>query len=254
MGAGRKAGIIGVAGIVILLICAVISAAMYENGAFTPENRFITELGYYVRGYFAASPALIFNAGMIVSGLLLCIFAVMYGIRKNTPLDTAASFFCIVTGILLAAQGLVTLNYAKYHLFIEGAFFAAVFLMCLFTVISQVRSANSSIAALIFAFLAGAASALSSIYIFIGGLNKTFITGASYADRAAVMPCAIVQWGVYVMFLLLLLVQSSSMLADAGEPEDEFESDDEYEPEDGFKPTDEPAGRKRWHNDRDIDL
>jgi hypothetical membrane protein len=235
----RKAGIIGIAGVVMLLICAVISAAAYEDGPFSPANRFITELGYYNHGYFVLSPAFIFNMGMILSGLLLCIFSVMYGIRRGTPPDTAAGFFGVTTGILLSAQGLVTLNYSKYHLLISGAFFASVFLMCLFNVISQVRYSDSSITALIFSFLAGAASVLSSVYIFIGGLNTTFQAGAAYADRADIMPCAIMQWGVYVMLLLLFLVQSTSILAGAEEAEDDVEDDYSlagYEPKANYMP------------------
>ncbi len=237
MGSSRKAGIFGVAGVVVLLICAVIGAAAYEGGPFSPANRFLTELGYYEHGYFVLSPAFIFNIGMVLSGLLLCIFAVMHGIRKNTPLDTVAGFFGIMAGILISVQGLVTLNYSKTHLFISGVLFAAVFFMCLFTVIAQVRYSDSSITVLVFAFFAGAAGAFSSVYIFAGGLNKTLQTGAAYAQRADVLPSAILQWGVYVMLLLLFLVQSTSMLAGEGEPEDDFE--DDYELAD-YKPGGSP--------------
>lgn len=239
MGSSRKAGIFGIAGVVVLLICAVIGAAAYEGGPFSPANRFLTELGYYERGYFVMSPAFIFNIGMIISGLLLCVFAVMHGIRKDTPLDTASGFFGIVAGILISLQGVITLNYSKTHLLLSGVFFAAVFLMCLFTVIAQVRYSDSSITALVFAFIAGAAGAFSSVLIFTGGLNKIFQAGAAYEQRADVLPGAIIQWAVYVMLLLLYLVQSTSTLAGEYEPEDDSEDDyglTDYKPRDNSMP------------------
>jgi hypothetical protein len=178
---------------------------------------------------------------MALSGLALVIFSVLQGIQRATGPDSAAGFFGILAGVSLAAQGVITINYSKYHLLISAVFFASVFLMCLFTVIAEIRSARFSIAVLIPAFLAGAAAALSSVYILMGGLDKTFGTGASYATRADVMPCALLQWGVYVMFALTVVIQSGKLLSGG------FDAEDEFEPE----VTD---GQKRWRNKRDIEL
>lgn len=258
MGAKRRAGLFGIVGIIVFLICAVISAAAFEDGAFSPINRFISELGVYIHGYFIMSPALIYNIGLIIAGILFCVFAVMHGIQKRTALDVAAGFFGILAGVLIAAQGLITLNYTAYHLMILAAFFASVFLMCVFTVIAQVRSREgSSLAVLIIAFIAGAAAAISSVYILTGGLDKTFGAGASPVARPDIMPCAILQWGVYALLLLLFFVQSASMFT--GDYEDEEYEDDEYEEdeyeEDEYKPEPPPAPvKKRWSNKRDIDF
>jgi hypothetical membrane protein len=240
MNSGRKAGIFGIGGIAVLLICAVISAVSFEDGAFDFANRFISELGLYYHGYFVASPALVFNIGLIISGLALVAFAVLQGIQRATAVDAAAGFFGILSGVSLAAQGVVTLNYSTYHILISGAFFASVFIMCLLTVIAQIRSQRYSIAVLIPSFLAGAAAALSAVYIFTGGLDKTFGAGVSYASRAAVMPCAILQWGVYVMFALTIIIESGMLLSGSYEQE-------EFEPE-------VSDGQKRWRNKRDIEI
>jgi hypothetical membrane protein len=240
MNARRTAGITGIAGVLVLLICAAVSAVTFEDGAFSPANRFISELGLYYHGYFTVSPALLFNTGMVASGLLLCVFAVSRGIYRDMPLDTAAGFFGILTGVSLIAQGLVTLNYMEYHLIISAIFFASVFLMCVFTVISQIRLRGSSLAVLIIAFLAGAAGALCSVYILSGGLEGRLGAGASYAQRADVMPCAILQWAVYALLVLLFLVEAVILLASRREAEDVFESG--------------PAGGNRWHGKHDIDI
>lgn len=241
MNSGRKAGIFGIAAIAVLLICAVISAVSFEDDAFDFANRFFSELGLYYHGYFVASPALVFNIGMLISGLALVVFAVLQGIQRATSVDAAAGFFGILSGVSLAAQGVVTLNYSTYHILISGVFFASVFIMCLFTVIAEIRSARFSIAVLIPAFLAGAAAALSAVYIFTGGLDKTFGAGVTYASRAAILPCALLQWGVYAMLILLLLIQSGKLLSGR------YEEQDEFEPE-------VSDGQKRWRNKRDIEI
>lgn len=202
----------GISGIVILLAVIIYSIASFEKGAFSPLGCFVAELGFYTSGYMSISNALIFNIGFIITGLIICAFFVIYGIQKNTPLNTAVSFLGVVSGVLIAAQGVFSLNFSQFHYIVSSAFFASVFVMCALFITDSMRSTNlksSSLANIIVAFFAGVTSAVFSGYVIAGGMEKVFVEDSS-VGRLSVVPFAIVEWiafGLILAFFTMLAVQ-----------------------------------------------
>lgn len=212
----RIAGMLGLACVAIFTAAAVISALMFENGVYSPQNCFVTELGFYAGAFPAASSALVFNTGLMLSGILFGAFMIANGLRGETLLNTAVSFFGVLTGILMAAGGLFSLNFYTYHYILASAFFVSLFIMCALYIVSKMlsedrRSAPAQTAA---AFLTGAAAALSAIYMITGGMAQVFAEDALGIGRANVIPFAIIGWAAYALLLALIAAASIRMLAE----------------------------------------
>lgn len=211
-----RSGIFGILAAAIFFAAAAVSAAAFEDGVFSPFNCFVTELGAYTREYMAVSPALVFNAGMTASGLLLCIFMIMYGIRKNSPLYTATSFMGVLCGMIMAAQGVFTLNFPDFHHILTGALSASIFAACLLHIISEIRSSSQSsgLAGCIAAFFAGAASVVFFAFTITGGVGSVLAEDLSGAARRYFMPFAVVQWASYVLlFIFISIVSVKTLIA-----------------------------------------
>ncbi len=203
-------GIIGIGGIVLLLAVIIYSMVSFEKG-FSPLGCFITELGFYTGGYMSMSPALIFNLGFIICGLVICAFFVNYGIQKSTKLNAAVSFFGMLSGVLLAAKGIFTLNFSQYHYIVSSAFFASVFVMSILFITDSMLSSNlkkSNLANIIVAFFAGLTSVVFSGYTITGGMEKVFLEDSSVVGRLSIIPFAIIEWAAAALIIALF-----SMLA-----------------------------------------
>ncbi len=211
----RIAGALGLAGAVIFAAAAVTSIPMFERGAYSPFNCFVSELGAYTGASITFSSALVFNIGLMLSGVLFGVFMVMSGLRGETVLDTALSFFGVLTGILMAAQGLISLNFYTYHYFIASAFFVSLFIMCALYIVSNMvlRNRWSKPVPTIAAFLAGAAAALSAGYMITGGLTQVFEQDASGIGRLSFIPFAAVGWAAFTLFVVFIAAVSAGMPA-----------------------------------------
>jgi hypothetical membrane protein len=210
----RLLGIIGIAGVGLCLVLLIIAIITFEDGVYSPLHCFVSELGLYTRGYFTISSALLYNIGTIIAGLVVAFFMLMTGIRKSTWMDASVSFFGILSGILLTAQGIYTLNYAPYHSIVLIAFFISVFVMCALYIISQLAGAgikNASLATVLVAFVAGCTSAAFAVFEVLGGMGRVFAADASGVGRLSVMPFAIIEWAALILllaFIVLLAVRA----------------------------------------------
>lgn len=215
----KIAGALGLACAAVFTAAAVVSALMFENGAYSPKNCFVTELGRYAGAFLAASPALVFNAGLMLSGILFGVFMVMNGLRREALLNTAASFFGVLSGILMAAGGLFSLNFYTYHYILASAFFVSLFIMCALHLVSRMLAKDrwSAPAQTIAAFLTGAAAALSAVYMITGGMAQVFAEDALGIGRANVIPFAIIGWAAYTLLLVFTAILSVRMLAEKEE-------------------------------------
>lgn len=216
----RIAGMLGLAGVLIFIAAAAVSIITFEDGAFSPLSGFVSDLGYYTGGYMSASSALVFNLGLIISGLCFGIFIIIYGLRSDAPFRTAVSFFGALTGLLMAAEGLFTLNYYRYHYILASSFFVSLLIMCVLFIVSKIKSGvKGGLFETIAALLAGIASALSAVYMITGGMAQVFSEDALGIGRANVIPFAATAWAAYALLLVFTATLSFRMLAQISDPE-----------------------------------
>ena len=211
----RSFGILGIGGVGIYVIFLVIAVLIFEDGVFSPLHCFVSELGLYTGGYFTMSSALIYNIGTIIAGAVVIIFMVYRGTMKNAWDNAVFCFFGILSGVLLIAQGIYTLNYAQYHSLVMIAFFFSVFAMCAAYIIVQLVTNNIkhiSLAAIIVAFAAGCTSAAFAVFELTGGMSKVFAEDASEVGRLSVIPFAIIEWAALLLMLAFIVLLAVQML------------------------------------------
>lgn len=208
-------GIVGLASVVLFLAAVIISIIGYEPGAYSPLSAFVTELGTYSGPYMSASAALVFNIGLIAAGLLLCAFMIGFGVERNTPLFTVAACFGILTGVLIAAQGIFNLNFVRYHYIVTTAFFISLFIFCTFYVITLVmdrQPLKNCLLKMILASLSGICSAAFAVFMLTGGMAEVFVGDISGVGRSTLIPFAVVEWAAYVLLYALISLLSIKML------------------------------------------
>jgi len=208
------AGIIGLAGAAVFITSVVISILMFERGTYSPVNCFTTELGIYAGASVTFSSALVFNIGLILSGLAFSVFMVMYGLRGETLLDTAVSFFGVLSGMLMAGEGLFSLNFFTFHCVLSSAFFVTLFIMCVLYVVSKTVSGSRRPVTVqtLAALLTGVAAALSAMYMITGGMSQIFAEDTLGIGRLSVIPFAIIGWAAYALFLIFIAAAAARML------------------------------------------
>jgi len=206
-------GIIGLLGVAVFIAAVVIS--LVNASGYSLLNGFVGELGIYSGGYFSQGPAMLFNIGLAAAGVLLTIFMVGYGIGKNTRMHTAAVFFAMLTGILMAAMAVFTLNYTTLHYIITTAYYCSAFVACALIVVATIvtdKTRVSGLAGIIFAFIAGVLSAAFAGYMFSGSMAQVFVEDASQVGRPGVMPFALIGWLALALVFALLAALSVSMI------------------------------------------
>ncbi|MEL7604070.1 MAG: hypothetical protein AAGU77_13020, partial [Bacillota bacterium] len=152
-------GFVGLGGAALFLFGAIAAMASFESGVYSPLSCFVTELGMYVGGYLSASSALFFNIGLLLFGLAFGLLMIWRANREESAIHAAVGFFGALTGVLAAAQGIFTLNYAQYHYIVVAAFYFAAFVFCALQIAAWMvggRPRRFGLALLIFAFAAAA--------------------------------------------------------------------------------------------------
>jgi len=219
MNKGKMAfGIIGALGVAVFIAAILIGILMFESGAFSPLNGFVGELGVYPGAYLTSSTALIFNICLAVSGLLLAAFMVGYGIQRNSPLFTAASFFGILTGILIVAQAVFSLNFTAYHYIVTIALFGSVILTGVLLIIALSIADKLHIPSIGSSVLALGAAGLSAAFVYFmaqGGMAQVFVEDASQVARPSLMPFALIEWLALILVFGLLCLLAIRMIMQA---------------------------------------
>ncbi len=217
MNQNKVFGIIGIAGVAVLLLAIVIAIVAFEDGVFSPLSGFYSELGLYTGGYFSASSSLVFNVGMMLFGLTLCASMIFWGIRQNSWSFGTVSFFGILTGVLAASLALFSLNFSQYHYTITAVFSVAAFLFGASYIAASMIAGRRSIAPLLVAFFAAICSALFAGYVISGGMTQVFIEDASMVGRLSFMPFAVLGWLSLLLLMALLVLLSLELLQDRRE-------------------------------------
>lgn len=210
-------GGIGALGVLAFLLTSAIAMALHDS--FSPLNSFVGELGKYPSGYLGSSPALVFNIALVASGLLAAVFFVGWGLDKVSILDTAVSFFWILTGVLIAAQGVFTLNSVSAHYIFTTLLFASAFTAGALFIVSSLLtggSGNAGLAGVLLSFAAAAVSAVFAVFVQIG--NMPYLLGVAFDTRIKVIPFAIVEWAALLLiFAFIGLLAVKMMLASTRE-------------------------------------
>ena len=201
---------LGAFGVFAFVVLGVIAVLMHES--FSVLNSFVGELGKYPSGYLGFSPAFLFNIGLAVAGLTTAAFFVWYGLYKQSLLETALSFFGILTGALIAAQGVFTLNNVSAHYIFTTMLFASAFITGALYIVTSLLPGGigkASLAAILTAFAAAASGAVFAVFVQIG--NMPYLLGVKFAIRIKVIPFAIVEWAALLLlfaFVGLLCVKT----------------------------------------------
>jgi hypothetical protein len=211
-------GFIGIAAMLVLLVITLISIFRHET--YSLLNGFITELGKYPGAYMGSTNELVFNIGLVASGLLLCLFMVGFGIVKRNSWFVATSFFGVITGVLIAAQGVITLNVPAYHYLFTFALFISAAVMSVLIIVATLAGEQftiSRIADILVATAAAVASIIFAVFVQIGNMPQ--ILSVPLEKRIAVIPFTIIGWAALLLIFVLATLLAIRLLLDKGEYE-----------------------------------
>jgi hypothetical membrane protein len=114
----------GTAAAISITFVSVTTALFYKTpsgAAYSPINHFISELGWVGHSPLAG----LFNAGLIISGLLLGIFFTGLGLFISNiwaKIGMAAGW---ATGLFISLVGIFPMNHLLQHVFVSDGFFRA---------------------------------------------------------------------------------------------------------------------------------
>jgi len=207
----------------LAILAAAIVALLIHPGC-SILNSFVGELSKYPSDYLGSSPALIFNIGLAASGLLMCAFFTGFGLSKGSMLYTVSSFFGILTGVLVAAQGIFTMNNIQLHyIFTTGLFASAFFTGAVYIAASLTSQGigKSSLPGLLLALASAAVSAVFAVFVQFG--NMPYLLGVPYAIRIKFIPFALIEWIALALIFAFSAYLSVRMILSAFSSESENE-------------------------------
>jgi len=189
--------IVGLCGAALFLAGVILAIALFDRGAYSPASSFVTELGQYKNGYLSASSAIWFNIGIVIFGLTFGLLMVWRGSRGETTLHAAVGLSGALTGVLMAAQGIFTLDFPQYHYIVAAAFYLSAAVFCALQIalwLTVRRSERFGLALLIVFFAAGALCLASGIFTATGGFAQVLLENISGAGRLLFVPFALIGW------------------------------------------------------------
>ena len=117
----RFPGILGIIGPIISLV-TIIMAIMLSLSWFTWEGNALSDLGNYDNGLFAA---IVFNAGLILTGIFLLIFVYCF-VRAIKDLPTKLGLIpFFIALVFLIAIGVFSENAGIIHYYVSVGFFGS---------------------------------------------------------------------------------------------------------------------------------
>ncbi len=213
----KAMGLLCLCGAVLFFAGVIMAIALFDRGAYSPASGFVTELGQYKNGYFTVSSALYFNVGIVIFGLTFGLFMVWRGSRGETTLHAATGLTGAFAGVLMAAQGIFTLNFPQYHYIVAAVFYFAAALFCVLQIalwLKGGRSERFGLALLIIFFVAGALCLVSGVITATGGFVQVIKEDISGAGRLLFVPAAALGWlAVGSVWIAGILISVSAMAA-----------------------------------------
>jgi hypothetical membrane protein len=214
---------LGAAGSVLSCLAVFTTALVFQGRGgegYSLSNHFISELGRIG----VSRGAWLFNAGMMVSGLLFIPYAVGLGLRIRNAAAYLGMAAAAGAGVFCSAVGLFPMNNLGPHIFSAMWFFRLGLATVLFfgiAILAQRRgAARLHKAAAIFSFPAAAAYAAFLIMASVktpGGLNP--LDPGAFSHRPAFWPLAAVEWAVFFTTILWFLGTALLGMTRAASPE-----------------------------------
>jgi hypothetical membrane protein len=189
---------LGIGGTVVAAIAMVVTAATYTGASgenFSFLNHFISELG----DVGVSANAWLFNAGLIVSGILFVCFCVGLALHLRGLWAILGAVTGAAAGALCAGVGLFPMNDLGRHIFIAMWFFRcglATTLLFAIAILRQPRGASRvPKGTSFFSLLAVAAYAGFLIFAWVGGGSP--LSPFTMAHRPSFWLLAVSEWFVY---------------------------------------------------------
>jgi hypothetical membrane protein len=199
----------GIAGSVLMLACVTVSMAAYVGtGAerYSPLNHFISELGQVG----VSRLAVVFNAGLVISGVLYLPFTLGLGAALGGWWAAAGTLAGLVSAVSVACVGFYPMNDLPPHIAAAMTFFRSGLLTVLLSGIAIQRQRPGRRAVDRRANVAGVAAVLAfAAFLLWMQLQPGGTSGFhedAIVDRPAVWPSAILEWSIFVAMVAWFFV------------------------------------------------
>lgn len=200
---------LGIAGVVIVVVGATVSAVVYrgkQGQKYSPFNHYISELGELGVARFAR----VFNLSLILAGLVLIPASISLGLILPGWLAKLGLLVGVVSAISLALVGVFPMNRIKPHgKAAMGYFRAGLAMILLFNLAIFLQPADAIVLPRWWG-LAGlpAVAAFASFLVLIYRATKKVEDplGTEDFSRPKFWPMAIVEWLVFMTVLLWIVL------------------------------------------------
>jgi hypothetical membrane protein len=208
----------GLLGLLAIGVALIVPAAVYVGRAgesYSPLNHFISELGEVG----VSQLAWMFNAGMVVSGVLLGLLLAVIGWRLDSGRARVAGVFGILAGLGVVGVGLTPMNDLVPHLGWAFVFFwgGMIALVLLTSAIWRDRGRHLP------RWLAGVGFASAAVFVVflvhpfvVGPPDRRMLDPASGIARPAVWDHAVLEW--LVLLAVLGFAGSGAVAAGGSRP------------------------------------
>ena len=113
---------LAIAGSAVAILTSLVTAFAYpvlSHDTYSPLNHFISELGRYG----VSTTAILFNIGLMITGVLFLGFMVGLGLTIATPTGWVATVAGCITALGCSAVGVFPMNHLPTHLAAANTFF-----------------------------------------------------------------------------------------------------------------------------------
>jgi hypothetical membrane protein len=207
----------GIAGGVIMLVCVITAMVAYvgtEGQRYSPLNHFISELGLVG----VSRLAVVFNAGLVASGVLYLPFTLGLGAAIGGWWAAAGTLAGLVAAAAVAGVGFFPMNDLPPHIAAAMTFFRSGLLtVLLFGIAIQRQRPDPMVGQLhrrravdrranVASLVAVLAFAVFLLWMQLQPGGASGFHGGVIVDRPALWPSAILEWSIFVAMVAWFFV------------------------------------------------
>jgi len=205
---------LGITGCVLICLCVLVTAWGYRGRhqeRYSPFNHFISELGEHG----VSARAWVFNAGMVLSGLLMLPFVLGLGALLPGIWGFLGTIAGVVTALSSAAVGLFPMNRISSHILAAMSFFrAGLIMLVMFSFAILVQPPDAILVprwALVFSLLA-AVSYGTFLFMVRGGSALDQVSDRAMVEvppeRPRFSALTTVEWAIFFSTIFWLLAMA----------------------------------------------
>jgi hypothetical membrane protein len=200
----------GIGGAILITVTSLVTALFYRTpagAAYSPINHFISELGWVGHSPLAN----VFNAGLIISGLLFVIFFIALGFFLPNAWAKIGMVCGAVASLFISLVGVFPMNHLSQHVFVSDGYFRAGLAAVIFFVIAILAQPkkNIQIPKMASLFSIPAILAYGAFIILMSIMVKThsasFVLETMTSEPPRFQLLAVLEWGVFVFTILWFL-------------------------------------------------